>query len=717
MKKNKLEEKEKDKEKEKEKKIQRESTYQISEAVVKIIVDKLINLSVRKSYSNKIDSEFGNYCFNYLKNHINSMFEPIYISHTIETKNLKLNSNANKNDTNIKNIFWKTKAPVNNTWTEIIEPKYFEIDRFEGSNIKFKEIEKNDEEKELQINKKKINNTSPKTKNPHQKSNFTRAITKRETRKNSNIDNVIIDKRESNKNISLINNNNIINANPPKVEEKIKENTINNKSNNLNKNKKMPIVDFPYEDIPNLDEDNVEKYDLPNVEFLRKEYQESLIKKEEENKKIKNEEEKEKKIQKIFNEKKNLKIIDSNKLTFDSDGKIISFRPYRLDNLKDFILTKNFIKDFKKNDNLNTGQKSPRKSTTNKTPSKITKAKKEEKEEEIIRNTPINKDKLFKIIDIKPIEKIIPSGNNFHLISPDVGVVIKDNGQLKEGSREFNKHFKKYSLQDYDKMLNDYLPNMNKKFLKTSFGSIPGRQSLRNNVLNINNIIKNKQSEIIKRNSKDININNIINNSEEVYNPLISSQNKENSLLEKDINNSSTYKTLDIQNNNMLSTIRYNNPLLSSYNNNSSNINNNLYTTNFDKFITMKKGGVGSLKLELDSLKDLSEINHDGFYKNSLTTRYNDIIGEKFRIKNNSHISRNMNTKYKNEFGDFNKRILTNKRWGNEISNNNTNNNLNTVYSKHQTKIQILRELGSNILNGVKIKLPRDRKVNLPKNN
>ena len=716
MKKNKLEEKEKDKEKDKEKKIQRESTYQISEAVVKIIVDKLINLSVRKSYSNKIDSEFGNYCFNYLKNHINSMFEPIYISHTIETKNLKLNSNAN-NNTNTKNIFWKTKAPANNTWTEIIEPKYFEIDRFEGSNIKFKEIEKNDEEKELQINKKKINNTSPKTKNLHQKSNFTRAITKRETRKNSNIDNAIIDKRESNKNISLINNNNIINANPPKVEEKIKENNINNKSNNLNKNKKMPIVDFPYEDIPNLDEDNVEKYDLPNVEFLRKEYQESLIKKEEENKKIKNEEEKEKKIQKIFNEKKNLKIIDSNKLTFDSDGKIISFRPYRLDNLKDFILTKNFIKDFKKNDNLNTGQKSPRKSTTNKTPSKITKAKKEEKEEEIIRNTPINKDKLFKIIDIKPIEKIIPSGNNFHLISPDVGVVIKDNGQLKEGSREFNKHFKKYSLQDYDKMLNDYLPNMNKKFLKTSFGSIPGWQSLRNNVLNINNIIKNKQSEIIKRNSKDININNIINNSEEVYNPLISSQNKENSLLEKDINNSSTYKTLDIQNNNMLSSIRYNNPLLSSYNNNSSNLNNNLYTTNFDKFITMKKGGVGSLKLELDSLKDLSEINHDGFYKNSLTTRYNDIIGEKFRIKNNSHISRNINTKYKNEFGDFNKRILTNKRWGNEISSNNTNNNINTVYSKHQTKIQILRELGSNILNGVKIKLPRDRKVNLPKNN
>ena len=48
------------------------------------------------------------------------------------------------------------------------------------------------------------------------------------------------------------------------------------------------------------------------------------------------------------------------------------------------------------------------------------------------------------------------------------------------------------------------------------------------------------------------------------------------------------------------------------------NNNNNLYTTNFDKFITMKKVGMGSLKLELDSLKDLDD--NTGFYKNSLTT-------------------------------------------------------------------------------------------------
>ena len=299
-------------------------------------------------------------------------------------------------------------------------------------------------------------------------------------------------------------------------------------------------------------------------------------------------------------------------------------------------------------------------------------------------------------------------------MSPDIGVVIKENGQSKEGPKEFSKYFKKYSIKDYDDMLNNYLPKINKKFLKTSFDSMPNRKSLRNNVLNLNNIIKNNQLNLNKRKSNDI--NNIVNNEDiSIYNPLLSSQNKENNLIDKNMNNLSNYKSIDIPNNNMLSSRisllnnSKNNPLLSSFNNiNSSNMNNNnLYTTNLDKFITMKKEGMGSLKLELDSLKDLDD--DSGFYKNSLTTRYNDIIGNQFRTKNKSLNPKN---EYKNDFGEFNKKILTNRKWGNEINLNNSN-SINTVYSKHQTKIQVLRELGSNILDGIKIKLPRNRKVNL----
>ena len=684
---------------------QNHNLYQSAESIIKIIIDKLIYLSIRKSYSNKINSQIGDYCFDYMKNNINNMFESYYLNHTKVSK-----KPINNDDNNKKNneIFWKSKRPQSNTWIEILEPKYMDTDRYDGPKIKFTEIEEKNEDEIGGEGKKKIPNSPGKY--ARRKSNFI---------DNKNSDNLIeisnkpvkidfIDKKESNKNLVI--SNNISNVkNNFKKEKAISQNNNNNISN---KNKKNQIEEFPYEDIPNLSEDDNKKYNLPNVEVLRKEIEESLIKKEEEKIRIKKEEEKEKKLQRLMIDKKNIKLFDSNKLTFDSDGKIISFKQYKTDNLKDFLLTKNFIKENKKIDNLNISKKKLKNinNQISKEPIQILKTK----EEEIIKQNQNQNQNPFKIND-RPVEKIIPSGSNFQLMSPDIGVVIKENGRSKEGPKEFSKYFKKYSLKDYDNMLNNYLPKINKKFLQTGFESIPNRKYLKNNALTLNdNITSNSQSNLNKRKSNDI--NNIINNDDiSTYNPLISS---EKNLIEKDNNNSPNYKTIDITNNNILSSRRTffnnakNNPLLSSYNNiisSNLNNNNNLYTTNFDKLITMKKVGMGSLKLELDSLKDLDD--NTGFYKNSLTTRYNnDIIGNKFRIKNKSLNSKNI--EYKNEFGDFNKKILTNKRWGNEVNETNFN-TINTLYSKHQTRIQILRELGSNILDGIKIKLPRNRKVNL----
>ena len=480
------------------------------------------------------------------------------------------------------------------------------------------------------------------------------------------------------------------NKTPNKKEDNIKKekNNIQNENNNViqNKSKKIQMIDFPNEDIPKTDEEDIDKFNLPEVEILRREIQEQLNKKEEERKKMKQEEEKEKKKILILNEKKSDKIFDSNKLTFDSNGKIISFRQYKTDNLKDFLIPKNFIKEAKKSNTSTTNTKKIQKNNNilSKTPVKTVKLK----EENIIKDNRMA-NKAIKLIENNPVEKIIPSGSNFQLISPNIGVVIMENGQSKEGSREFSKHFKKYSLKDYDEIYNNYLPKINRNFQKTNFENTSRRASLKNNVLNL-------------KNTQSININ------EEslAYNPLMTSPNKGNN-----------FKTVDTPKNNALSSRKINlnnssnNPLLSSYNMHTSNLNtNNLNTTNLDKYITMKKEGISSLKLELDSLKDLSQ-NNSVFYKNSLTTRYDDFIGNKFRIKNHSLLNRH--TIYKNSFGDFNKKILTNKRWGNDVSTSISNNNISTVYSKHQTKIQILRELGSNILNDLKVKLPRSRKVNL----
>ena len=61
---------------------------------------------------------------------------------------------------------------------------------------------------------------------------------------------------------------------------------------------------------------------------------------------------------------------------------------------------------------------------------------------------------------------------------------------------------------------------------------------------------------------------------------------------------------------------------------------------------------------------------------------------------------------------NWTKKIMINDKWGNQVMQKNKSTE-NLLYSKHLTKYQALRELGSNILNGIKVKLPRDRKVDI----
>ena len=469
-------------------KIKNNDLYQSSESIIKIIIDKLINLSVRKSYSNKIDSQLGEYCFNFMKNNINSMFELNYIAHTKESK-----KSSKKGE-----LFWGLKKPPHNTWVEIREPEYFEIDRYEGSKTKYKDLNEKKEEKKSDINNNDVHyNVNINTKNILQKSHFMQyKISNNNLAKISSksILNDFIDKNENNKNLLL--SKSIVNTNTNIKNDYKKEKNIsqNDNNNTINRNKKNQMIEFPSDDISNLSEDN-QKYDLPNVEFLRKEVEENILKKEEEKIRLKKEEEKEKILQKAIIDKKNKKLFDSNKLTFDSNGKIISFRRYNIDNLKDFVSTKNFIKEVKKNANKNISQKSLPNVNNNiisKTPIKTLKIKETEKDKDkdIEKNIIKQSQRQINKLSDRFIEKIIPSGSNFQLISPVIGVVIKENGQSKEGPKDFSKYFKKYSLKDYDDMLNNYLPNMNKKFLKTSFDNRPNRKSIINNVLNMNNIIQ-----------------------------------------------------------------------------------------------------------------------------------------------------------------------------------------------------------------------------------
>ena len=296
-------------------------------------------------------------------------------------------------------------------------------------------------------------------------------------------------------------------------------------------------------------------------------------------------------------------------------------------------------------------------------------------------------------------DKYIPSGSNFQIISPNIGVTIKENNRFKQGSKEFSKYFQKYSLRDYDKMLNDFVPLQNQTLLKNQLKKLNSSSS--------NDYLSTIQNNNISKLSKKIS-NNIMTNSYDVNmnNPLLKDA--------QAMNNSTNINNINQNINSSLSNnINY---LSSNFNN---TINNNITSyksLNTENSITMKKMGFGSLKLEIENLKDLSTINP------SLLSRTNKIKNifrydsykdyRKLRLKTENKI---------NIFSELNKKIMISRDWGNDLSNKKTENigfnDHNKIISRHISKQQILRELGSNILSGIKIKLPRDRKVDINDNN
>ena len=751
-----------------------QSNYQSSEGIIKFLLDKIITSAIRFSQSKEIDEKMGTFCFETFKNQMTSLFETNFLSYTddlthdepqllwefipppentwvellepgtqemdryessniafIEIKKeqqqqestaptaaISVNSNEKKNINKIRNITnskKKESEPLswnnNNIINEVDEKS--SLSGFDGEmiigngaipevsgiedksseslNITDAEIKKNiDKAQEIAQKGKNEKKDKDKDKDKENKSKdtFSGSITPRKEEMNNNINNIAKneEKKESPK---------------PKTSTKTLLPPVKKKGKNV------PIADYPFSDIPGVEEEyNHDNFEPKNVEFLRREREELIQKKIIENKLKEN-------SNKVIkptedNDKIKKKLIDTNRLTFDSNGNIIHFRPYKLDNLsRDFLLTRNTIKAFenKADNNISSNKK------------RVGNKEKKEKEKEIVQEEIIkNVEEEKKVKEINNItnnantekERFVPSGSNFQIIAPNTGVVIKENNLSKEGPREFSKYFKKYSLQDYDKMLNDFVPLQNRTMLQNHLNSSNSNSKYLSTAPNNNTMIKKRNSIISSMDSNNnINNNTNVNNSEMPINPLMPNEDQSSYFIDKDksINNSGF---------NMNSNNNLNNPLLPS-NMNSMNLNryNESYNSiNMDNSIVMKKLGTGSLKLELDSLKDLSTINTDII---KIPNKRKNILGSSF-IRNNKTYKIKPQLE-KNNFNDFNKKIMVTSGWGNDKGDlSEFKDKNNGVYSRHITKQQVLRELGSNILSGIKVRLPRDRKVDINNN-
>ena len=107
--------------------------------------------------------------------------------------------------------------------------------------------------------------------------------------------------------------------------------------------------------------------------------------------------------------------------------------------------------------------------------------------------------------------RIEPSGSNFQLINPSVGVKIKERSMEKSGGNDYYKEFHKYSLDEYNKTLHESIELNRYKNIDNQNIGFNTTTSQFSNLKKINfNKLKNEEIPI-KKNSNDINHKSLIN--------------------------------------------------------------------------------------------------------------------------------------------------------------------------------------------------------------
>ena len=305
---------------------------------------------------------------------------------------------------------------------------------------------------------------------------------------------------------------------------------------------------------------------------------------------------------------------------------------------------------------------------------------------------------------------------------PNIGVTLKEADKIKQGTLEFGKYFKKYSLKDYDRILRDYLPVQNKTMLKNQIGQEQTQTTMNlnmnltsvskkipKNFLNTNTSYKyTSNNSVFGSNSMNMNLplTQTQNFNTELSNPLI---NPQDTIQENDtytnINNTSYIKT---NKSNMTHVFTGNNLYTMSKMQNTSN-----YTE--EGLIKLNKNcSSTSLKNEIESLKDLNKDSKFNFYPTKIKLKSRNIFDNNYKefFKNKKKAKEIEDINIGKNMNELNKKIILTGGWGNQILQKN-NSTGNLLFSKHLTKYQALRELGSNLLNGIKVKLPRERKVDI----
>ena len=719
------------------------SNYGIPDTICQAIISKIISKVVSSSSNNIIYSKMNSHCFDFIINFIEPLLSIDFIFHENHSK---IEKEMNENQKS--NIYLSTiPQNLSNTWVEIFEPETQVFDRYHSDKTKIvkeeKNIDKNKENKENEVNNIVIKDNLEKVDN---KNNRQRDIKKLNTLKEK----IELEPQLNSKNDSHEDENKIIEEKEIRRDNNkngTKISVMSDKKEKTRKNTKSLMIDLPCYDLPKEAYEN--KYaalnDNEENNLLRLEKEKEIANKElQKNIEIlKNKKEYEKKIKiKLITE------IDTNKITFDSNGKIINLNIPNIDSFSnEFYISKptitnlevkqansyldknkKLIKYFSPNIIPSNNKESVDAKFSKKNSSDLTKkaskkinyiSKLKIINPTISLNSILNPKKKIKI-EYNPKQKeekkinskikYPPSGSNFDQIVPEVGVVIQNdnrNQRKKGGFAYFNK-YNKPSVKEYNQLVIETL-KLNHQLLSSAL--IETANKIENKELNDNkNEYNGYSQEFIDSNNPLI--QNAVIPSLNISKSLIKNNIHFQTLDDKKINNikfmSFDNKVTNFKSNNLDKTIKlkkfflepnrykYLTKIDDDKDDNSNNLNRNKNSI----LKTLKKRSLSNVYNSTDEI--VQNKNNSLYYRRKINSPSNK-VGSFPNIKTNSINKNNMELIGEDFIDNFNGKILKNKHWGDYI------------FSERNNMATIQREFKNSFRKPYKLKKMKEFKELLSK--
>ena len=512
-----------------------------SEEISKQIIEKIISNVISTNFYNNVERQFNDFCLDEFFKKIEKMVELTHLDHEIDDFNCseeillklkyqKTDTNNNRHKIKIhknivehknhlanelffnadkilnksfnkknnvdlvkqKNILLDIEIKYDNFWGVIPQPKCHNIDRTTSKfNILTSKIDNSN--KILEIENASLNKNNDKNKN-------VKYFLKRKS-------NIFLDKYNTNELLKT-------------------------------QKKYQPILQMPHISIP--DEEFNKNEEADEIKKLRKETIELISARQEELKKLS-------KKSKVREPKKKIKIkknVKGSNFSIDNEGKIVFLKQIEPESLlKEFSPIMSKQKDISLGKSSKTIEKEKllleikakknieynpdffsfiinNNNNSNNVTNKLDKDSKEKEKEKSnnkrksknktsVSNTNIIKEEISKY-QPPPLMSLLsprftPSGSNFEIINPSIGVNIKEKDQVKVGGKNFYKKFHKFSVDEFNKTLHETLEMETKFKLKGNILKDLNMNDIKNVIKEENNLehirsdIKDKKDKIFRK--------------------------------------------------------------------------------------------------------------------------------------------------------------------------------------------------------------------------